>query len=559
MALIANIAASAFPRCPRAASGIVGVLLVALVGCEPPRASNYNVNEHNFLRAWAAGADAQIATILGNPDASGEHALVQVPGNVGAEVLYSIAETCDQPDKDRFRYFRGVNNEQIRLLVSGRTNTLIAAEYLVDGTPVFYLGPKAGGRMLGGQPRDRARGDAEFLARKKQLVEFFSEQLSKPAATAAASPSADSTLFGQPDGLRYSIFDAQLKGDTLVVSVKIENITDLRKVSYAPCRPTLADFAGNAYASKGCSPDCGKSLYPHETHVVDYTFEKPVPGVESFCLTFSRPMMDPRTHFNRMLSTVLPLGSDQIAPAASDQAGHAVGAVPGGKALPAAPRWRVSLPHSFKLSPELTDMPADWVDKFYPCGSTPWVEIFADGATHMVVSMRGGRLHGASTWLYPNGKISALAVYVNGSLSGPLRLWDQNGGMVLYSEYVNGKRTGLTVAFQCDKPVFVQVWDGGRLTKEYAVEGHVAKPVSAGTEGAGADEIHQQLKQLSVQVSQNGERLKKFAATIAVRARAMGGSTPSGGPPRGPASQFRAALNAAYKVPVRKAGPPGAT
>ena len=125
--------------------------------------------------------------------------------------------------------------------------------------------------------------------------------------------------------------------------------------------------------------------------------------------------------------------------------------------------------------------------------------------------------------------------------------------MVLYSEYVGGKRTGLTVAFQCDKPVFVQVWDGGRLTKEYAVDGHVAKPVSAGTEGADADEIHQQLKQFSVQVSQNGERLKKFAATIAVRARAMGGSAPSGGgTSRGPAGQFRAALNAAYKVPVRK-------
>ena len=66
-----------------------------------------------FSAPGPAGADAQVATILGNPDASGEGAIVQVPASVGAEVLYSIAETCDQPDKDRFRYFRGVNNEQI--------------------------------------------------------------------------------------------------------------------------------------------------------------------------------------------------------------------------------------------------------------------------------------------------------------------------------------------------------------------------------------------------------------------------------------------------------------
>ena len=504
MALIANIAASAFPRCPRAASGIVGVLLVALVGCEPPRASNYNVNEHNFLRAWAAGADAQIATILGNPDASGEGALVQVPGNVGAEVLYSIAETCDQPDKDRFRYFRGVNNEQIRLLVSGRTNTLIAAEYLVDGTPVFYLGPKAGGRMLGGQPRDRARGDAEFLARKKQLVEFFSEQLSKPAATAAASPSADSTLFGQPDGLRYSIFDAQLKGDTLVVSVKIENITDLRKVSYAPCRPTLADFAGNAYASKGCSPDCGKSLYPHETHVVDYTFEKPVPGVESFCLTFSRPMMDPRTHFNRMLSTVLPLGSDQ---------NRAGGFGPGGPRGRGCPRGE-----SPAGGPAVARLPAAFVQAL--AGTHGYARRLGRQVLPVRQHALGGNLcrrrhaHGRidagreASW----GKHVALSQRKNfrpGSVRQrqPFRAaaaLGPNGGMVLYSEYVNGKRTGLTVAFQCDKPVFVQVWDGGRLTKEYAVDGHVARPVSAGTEGAGADEIHQQLKQLASKFPRTG-------------------------------------------------------
>ncbi len=554
MALTANIAASAFPRCPRAASGIVGVLLAALVGCEPPRASNYNVNEHNFLRAWAAGADAQIATILGTPDVSGEGEVVQVPGSAGAEVFYSVAETCDQPDKDRFRYFRGVNNEQIRLLVSRRTNTLIAAEYLVDGTPVFYLGPKAGGRMLAVQPRDRARGDAEFLARKKQVVEFFNDQLSKPAATAAASPSADNTLFGQPDGLRYSIFDAQLKDDTLVVSVKIENITDLRKVSYAPCRPTLADFAGNAYASKGCSPDCGKSLYPHETHVVDYTFEKPVPGVESFSLTFSRPVMDPRTHSNRMLSTVLPLGSDQIAAAASDQPGLAVGAVlrrespAGGPAvarLPAAFVQALAGTHGYarRLGRQVLPVPAarpGWKPSptaprawSYRCGAAG----FTEQARGFIPTEKFPPWPFTSTAAFPGRcgfgtRTAAWCSTRNTSAgSGPGSRWHSS------ATSRSSSRSGMADGLRRSMPSMA-TWPSPSAREPRAPD---------------ADEIHQQLKQFSVQVSQNGERLKKFAATIAVRARAMGGSAPSGGgTSRGPAGQFRAALNAAYKVPVRK-------
>ena len=50
---------------------------VALVGCEQPRGRNYNVNEHNFLRVLRASGDADIATILGDPDTTGEGEIIQ--------------------------------------------------------------------------------------------------------------------------------------------------------------------------------------------------------------------------------------------------------------------------------------------------------------------------------------------------------------------------------------------------------------------------------------------------------------------------------------------------
>ena len=357
-----------------------------------------------------------------------------------------------------------------------------------------------------------------------------------------------SKTYGQPDGLQYSVDSAQLKGDTVVVRVKIENITDKRKVAYSPCQPTLTDYDGNTYASKGTPADEAKSIYPQEHRLVEYVFEKPVKGA-NLILTFSRQVEDPQTHSSKELVTDVQLNGDQIAPDVPEESATQKGPAP--KEATTAPRWLVSLPHSFKLSPELTDMPADWINKFYPMGSTPWVETFSDGSTRMVVSMSGGKLHGASTSLYRNGNISALAIYVQGSLSGPLRLWDEDGNMVLYSEYVSGKRTGLTVAFKENKPALAQTWNDGRLMKEYLIDGNTATPLDDSTESEDLDGIHKQVKELTAQIAQNGTRLKKFAGTIATRMTAMTRPKRSNNGSSGASSvQFRDVLNGAYKVPV---------
>jgi hypothetical protein len=359
------------------------------------------------------------------------------------------------------------------------------------------------------------------------------QETARPPAVPAppAAPAAtDRRIYGQPEGLKYCVDHARVKGHTFVVTVKIENITEDRKITYSPCQPTLRDFAGNSYASKGMPCDQRKSVYPQQRFFVDYVFEEPVDSVAAFFLTFSRQVEDPRTHVFKELLTVIGFDRNQIAPAAQK----------------AAPRWLVSLPGPLKLSSQLTDLPTDWVNTFYPRGCTPWVETFPDGAARAVISICAGRLHGASAGLYRKGNIAALALYWQGSLTGPLRLWNEDRDMTLYSEYAYGKRNGLTITFRENKPVLVQTWDGGRLMQECLVDGDTATRVDQSTESEDLDGIHKQLQALTAQVAQSGECLKNLVRTLNARAGGMLRPRQAGGDSSG--IPFRDVLSDAYQA-----------
>ena len=154
---------------------IVVLVVVALGGwvvynmVNEPSATrgNYNVNENNFLRVWKAGNQDDIATILGNPDTTGEGEVVQVPTVVSADACFTIATRCEKSPPDHFAYFRGTQNEQIRLLYAGASKQLVAAEYLVDGSPVYYLGPTIGCRTVEFRATGRGNDDAEMIAQEQ--------------------------------------------------------------------------------------------------------------------------------------------------------------------------------------------------------------------------------------------------------------------------------------------------------------------------------------------------------------------------------------------------------
>ena len=174
------------------------VSMLALIGCSPmavPRlGENRNVNEHNFLKVCRAGREDDAAEILGEPDSRGEGELVHFARLNDPEVFYTIADHSEKASPDYYQFFKGVQNEQIKLLYAGQTKGLLAAEYFVDNAPVYYFGRKSldtrgievGSRSIAASP------SASFLSRKKTLLEFFQNVAVQPGPTQQAAVSGKS-------------------------------------------------------------------------------------------------------------------------------------------------------------------------------------------------------------------------------------------------------------------------------------------------------------------------------------------------------------------------------
>jgi hypothetical protein len=79
------------------------------------------------------------------------------------------------------------------------------------------------------------------------------------------------------------------------------------------------------------------------------------------------------------------------------------------------------------------------------------------------------RLDGASVTLHENGNHKMLANYPEGKTGGPCRVWDDEKHMLLYSQYKDGKKHGVTCLLKDGVPWLVQEWDKGTLQNETVV------------------------------------------------------------------------------------------
>ena len=318
----------------RLAAITMGAVVLLCGGCMPPRPHNFNVNEHNFVKVLQRGGTEELVLeILGNPDEEGPGEVVQFT-NLSADALnFMISEACEKHPPDYFKKFCGTNNEQIRLLLSGCPQRVVAAEYLVDHVPIYYRGPRTPCRSITFLGKGVVT-DHEFLVRKKQLIEFFNNTLANgPVASQPAfqptlqpapqpAPQPDFQSAAQPSSqvaslptsvpvslpasspvsapsearLSYSIGTVKAKSGTMDVEVVMKNQTADRKLVYVPCQPTLTDDAGNTYAMKedGSLPQprkfmASRTVYPGELLAVHYCFERPVVPAKLFTLTFAPP------------------------------------------------------------------------------------------------------------------------------------------------------------------------------------------------------------------------------------------------------------------------------
>jgi hypothetical protein len=79
------------------------------------------------------------------------------------------------------------------------------------------------------------------------------------------------------------------------------------------------------------------------------------------------------------------------------------------------------------------------------------------------------KLAGTSATLYENGRLKTLASYSHSVREGPVRVWNEEKRLVLYSQYKENKKHGVTCLLSDGSPWLVQEWKEGKLLSESVV------------------------------------------------------------------------------------------
>ena len=143
------------------------------------------------------------------------------------------------------------------------------------------------------------------------------------------------------------------------------------------------------------------------------------------------------------------------------------GRVSRGDESPAAPPAgdSIRLPSGTAVKIASFAMNPKWRD-WFPADHAFFVEKFSDETLKGMHSRYAGGLDGASVVLHENGNPKVLWFYRGGQRQGPVRLWDAEKRMMLYSNYEDSKRHGITCLFRDDTPWLAQEWDKGALQNE---------------------------------------------------------------------------------------------
>ncbi|MGA2616447.1 MAG: hypothetical protein ABSF26_02485 [Thermoguttaceae bacterium] len=122
-----------------------------------------------------------------------------------------------------------------------------------------------------------------------------------------------------------------------------------------------------------------------------------------------------------------------------------------------------------------------------------YAEQYTEGQLKGMHSRYVARLNGPSAMLYENGNVKALSYYPDGHRQGPCRVWDEEKRMLLYAQYKDDKKHGVTCLFKDGVPWLLQQWNMGILESETIVVRKGDGYVSA----EGSEQLAQAQKKLS--------------------------------------------------------------
>lgn len=122
------------------------------------------------------------------------------------------------------------------------------------------------------------------------------------------------------------------------------------------------------------------------------------------------------------------------------------------------PSGTVVKPASFVVRPK-------WKESF-PEGSPFYAEKYPSGHLLGMYGRDSSKLEGAFASLHENGSLKILGAYANSLREGPYRVWDADKQMLLYSQYKENKKHGITCLFKNGVPWLIQEWKTGNMTSE---------------------------------------------------------------------------------------------
>jgi len=141
---------------------------------------------------------------------------------------------------------------------------------------------------------------------------------------------------------------------------------------------------------------------------------------------------------------------------------------PGAQKL-TVPFIQVELPSGVRLSDDQVAIPADWKQTLFPSEVDVYLSKDAKGAVQGVYAFDAGKLDGMTASLAADGKLKSLGTYKAARRNGPLRLWNDEGQLVLHADYRSGNKQGVTALFRDGKPWIVQEWAANKLVSEALV------------------------------------------------------------------------------------------
>ena len=167
-------------------------------------------------------------------------------------------------------------------------------------------------------------------------------------------------------------------------------------------------------------------------------------------------------------------------------------------AAPALGDGPVKLP-AFEIHPK-------W-DQWFPAGKPFFAEKNSEGGLQGMHVRVQSHLDGASVTLYANGKLKSLGYYPSGTRQGSYRLWDEDGSMVFFGQFKDGKPQGTLCLFKEDEPHLVQHRDGETVVDESLVAASGSTFVKT-TDSVALEKAHAEMDKTLEQIAKDDTELR---------------------------------------------------